>query len=290
MEFKEENVSRDQETGSRHHKYIRPRTAVRRASILTAILVLTIAAGSVGYTTIYQPYAQRLERIAASNVRIEKTAQAKAAQTAQVVATMTVQAQATETTVAHIQHSYDEMTATFPSINDDLHTPDMNNWETGSGCSFTNDAYTASVAEKGFFLPCLAKNIKISNFVYQVDMNIMSGDAGGLIVRANQADEQSYIFVVGQDSSYSLYYYAGNAQKAAQPLADGYSDLIKTGYNHVNTLGVLASGASLDFYINHKYVTSISNATMATGQIGLLANNYKSSTVVIYAHAKIWKL
>lgn len=263
---------------------------MRLASIPLAVLILIIAVGSIGYITFYQPYARHLALTAASDARIAKMAQARATQTAQVVATITAQAQATETTVTHLQHSYNEMSATIPTINDELTAPDMNNWETGAGCSFINEAYTATVKEKGFFLPCLAKSIKIDNFVYQVDMNIMSGDAGGLIVRANQATDRSYIFVVGQDSSYSLYYYAGNDQKAAQPLTDGYSDLIKTGYNHINTLGVLASGASLDFYINRKYVTSIDNATMTVGQVGLLANNYKSSTKVIYAHAKIWKL
>jgi hypothetical protein len=290
MDFKEENNTRDQIANSRNRKSNRPHMAVRRACILTALLVLIIIGGSIGYTTLYQPYAQRIERTAAINARIEKTALAKVTQTAQVVATLTSQAYATATTVANLQHSYNEMTTAVPNINDDLHTPDVNNWETGSGCSFTHSAYTINVQEKGFFLPCLAKNIQVKNFVYQVDMDILSGDAGGLIIRAKQKNTQSYIFVVGQDSSYSLYYYAGNAQKAAQPLTDGYSDLIKTGYNHVNTLGVLASGSSLDFYINRTYVTSIVNASMTTGQVGLLANNYKSSTEVTYTHAKIWKL
>jgi hypothetical protein len=256
---------------------------------LATLLIVTIASGIIGYTTMYQPYMQRQQREAAAEAKIVHTAMVKATQTAQVVATMTFQTQATATTIAHFQHSYNEMTETTPNINDDLHNPDINNWETGSGCSFTNSAYTATVQAKGFFLPCLAKSIKVSNFVYQVDMNIAKGDAGGLIVRADQHNTRSYIFVVGQDSSYSLYFYAGNTQKAAQHIADGYSDLIKTGYDHENTLGVLASGTSLDFYINQKYVASVADAKMTSGQVGVLANNYKNATEVIYSHAKVWK-
>lgn len=290
MELKEEPDTRARSAVSHYQKRSRRPMTVKSATILATLLILIIASGFIGYTAMYQPYMQRLQRAAAVEAKLAHTAMVKATQTAHVVATMTVQTQATATTTAHLQHRYNEITATLPSIKDDLHNPDINNWETGAGCSFTNSAYATTVQAKGFFLPCLAKGIKISNFVYQVDMNILQGDAGGLIVRADQKNTRSYIFVVGQDSSYSLYYYAGNAQKAAQPLTDGYSDLIKTGYNHKNTLGVLASGTSLDFYINQKYVASIADATMTSGHIGVLANNYKNTTEVIYSHAQIWKL
>jgi hypothetical protein len=286
MELREKPDPSNQATLIHYQKRNRqPMTVI----ILATLLIVTIVSGVIGYKTIYQPYMQRLQRAATAEAKIVHRALVKATQTAQVVATMTLQTQATATTIAHFQHSYNEMTETTPSINDDLRNPDLNNWETGSGCSFTNSAYTATVQVKGFFLPCLAKGIKVSNFVYQVDMNIVKGDAGGLIVRADQQNTRSYIFVVGQDSSYSLYYYAGNTQKAAQHIADGYSDLIKTGYNHENTLGVLASGTSLDFYINQKYVASVADAKMTSGQVGVLANNYKNATEVIYSHAKIWK-
>jgi hypothetical protein len=290
MDLKEEPDTRNQSVCSQYPKRHRQLMTAKSATILATLLILIIASGFIGYTTMYQPYMQRLQRTAAVEAKMVHIAMTKATQTAQVVATMTFHAQTTATTVAHLQHSYNEMVTTVPDINDDLQNPDVNNWETGFGCSFTDSAYTATVQAKGFFLPCLAKGITVSNFVYQVSMNIIKGDAGGLIVRADRKNTRSYIFVVGQDSSYSIYYYAGNAQKAAQPLADGYSDLIKTGYNHENVLGVLASGTSLDFYINRKYVASIADTAMTSGQVGILANNYKSSTEVIYSHAKIWKL
>ncbi|GHO87773.1 hypothetical protein KSZ_57790 [Dictyobacter formicarum] len=258
--------------------------------IVLALLLLVGISTLIGYNVAYQPYIQHMQSTATVKARIQQTAQAKSTYAAQVSATLIAQTRATATFVARHQNNYDQITSTFPDINDDLHNPDTYNWDTGSGCSFTNSTYNASVAEKGFFLPCLAQNTKLSNFVYQVDMKIITGDAGGLIIRAREANLQSYIFVAGQDGSYSIYYYSGENKKAAQTLVDGYSDQIITGYKQVNTLAVLASGSSLDFYINKKYVASAIDTTLSSGQIGVLANNYKRSTVVTYSHARIWKL
>lgn len=258
--------------------------------IVLALLLVVGISTLIGYNVAYLPYMQHMQSTATVEARIQQTAHARSMHAAQVAATLTAQTRATATSVARHQRNYDQITSVFPNVNDDLHNPDTYNWDTGSGCSFTNSTYSASVTEKGFFLPCIAQNTKLSNFVYQVDMKIITGDAGGLIIRARGDNSQSYIFVVGQDGSYSIYYYSGENKKAAQTLADGYNDQIITGYKQVNTLAVLASGSSMDFYINKKYVASVIDTTLSSGQIGVLANNYKRSTVVTYSHARIWKL
>lgn len=263
---------------------------LKRLALLPSLLILLIGSGIIGYTTAYRPYMQHRDSTATAEAKLQQTVQAKATRAADFAATTTVQARATGTATAHHQQNYDDITSAFPSINDDLHTPNELNWDTGSGCSFSHASYSASVTQNGFFVPCIAKNTSMHNFVYQVDMKITQGDAGGLIVHARNDNTQSYIFVVGQDGSYSIYYYSGQDRKAAQTLTDGYSNLIVTGYNHTNTIGVLASGTSLDFYINKKYVTNVIDSNLLSGQIGVLANNYKHPTTVIYSHAKVWKL
>ncbi|GLV58823.1 hypothetical protein KDH_56530 [Dictyobacter sp. S3.2.2.5] len=259
-------------------------------AIALALLLVVGISTLIGYNVVYHPYILRIQGTATSIARIQETVHARATHAAQISATLVAQDRATATAVARHQNNYDLITRAFPNINDDLHNPDIYNWDTGSGCTFSNSAYNVAVAEKGFFLPCIAKNTSLNNFVYQVDMKIIRGDAGGLIVRARGDNSQSYIFVVGQDGSYSIYYYSGEDKKAAQTLTDGYNSQIIMGYKQVNTLAVLASGSSLDFYINRKYVTSVIDTTLSSGQIGVLANNYKRSTLVTYSHARIWKL
>ncbi|GCE19645.1 hypothetical protein [Dictyobacter kobayashii] len=261
-----------------------------RLVIGLALLMLVSCSVLIGYKTVYQPYMRGMYSTATVEARIQMTAQVKATHAAQFSATLTAQTIATATSVARHQKNFDEITSTFPDINDDLHTPDTYNWDTGSGCSFVNSSYSSVVSQRGFFLPCIAKKTQLQNFVYQVDMKIITGDAGGLIIRAREDNSRSYIFVVGQDGSYSIYYYSGDDRKAAQTLSDGYSNQINTGYKQVNTIGVLASGSSLDFYINKKYVTSVIDNTLSNGQIGVLANSYKNPTEVFYSHARIWKL
>ncbi|GCF08138.1 hypothetical protein KDI_17020 [Dictyobacter arantiisoli] len=266
------------------------RLTAKMAIILSVLTLMVIGSGMLGYMTLYRPYMKQVQATATVDAIAAQTAQVKATRIAHQIATATAQARATLTALTQHQNNYDDIVNTRADINDDLHAPDTFNWDTGSGCSFTNQTYTATVTQHGFFLPCLAKNITLHNFMYQTDMNIVKGDAGGLIMRARDASSQSYIFVVGQDGSYSVYYYAGDDRKAAQTLTDGYSDTINTGNNTTNTLGVIASGTSLDFYINKKYITSIVNTRLTTGKIGVLANSYKHPTEIRYRHAKVWKL
>jgi hypothetical protein len=254
--------------------------------VLILSLVLLISCGSIGYTTIYRPYALHVQSTNTAIARVAQTANSTAIAQATTMASI----HATETVLAQRQIAFDKITNTTPTLNDTLSSPDTYNWDTGSGCSFTNNAYTTVVTQKGFFLPCLAKKTFFRNFVYQVHMKISKGDAGGLIIRADTNTTQSYLFVVGQDGTFSIYYYPGIPKQRARTLFEGYSDLIHTGSNQENILGVVASGTSLDFYINKTYITSIIDSNRTAGLIGVLANNYTATTKVIYTLAQLWDL
>jgi hypothetical protein len=258
--------------------------------IVPVLLALLIASGFIGYHNVYLPYALHAQQTALVQTQRAAIAGATATSAAIAGATATAQIAATATILAAHQQTYNQVTSTVPVLDDELHAPDEYDWDTGAGCSFKHQMYTISVTQKGFFLPCLAKKTSFSNFAYQVDMRITTGDAGGLIVRANAKSTQSYLFVVGLDGTYSIYYYPGDPKQRAQTLAEGYSDRIQTGANQDNILGVVASGTSLDFYINKKYITSVIDERRSSGLIGLLANNYTHTTEVVYTHVQVWKL
>jgi hypothetical protein len=259
--------------------------------IISAALLLLITSGSIiGYNTLYRPYMQQVEKTAVAQARRDRNAAAHATHEAIANATAAALVAATATMRATHQDTYNQVTKVPPILSDMLRNPNTYNWDTGAGCAFTNDTYTATVTQKGFFLPCLAKHTNFGDFAYQVEMKISRGDAGGIVIRANAANTQSYLFVVDQDGTYSIYYYPGNAHQRAQTLTDGYSGYIESGLNRKNYLGVIASGTSLDFYINNKYITSVTDEHRSSGLIGVLANNYTNTTSVVYTQVKVWKL
>lgn len=258
--------------------------------VITALLLLTTSGSIIGYNTLYRPYLQQAEKTAIAQAHRDRRAAALATHEASANATAAAMVAATATLRAIHQETYNQVTKAPPILSDMLRNPNTYNWDTGAGCAFANGTYTATVTQKGFFLPCLAKHTNFSNFAYQVAMKINRGDAGGLVIRANAANTQSYLFVVDQDGTYSVYYYPGNAKQRAQTLTDGYSGYIKSGLNQKNYLGVIASGTSLDFYINNKYITSVTDGHRSSGLIGVLANNYTNTTAVVYTQAKVWKL
>lgn len=258
-------------------------------TMLTILSVLSIS-GVIGYTTLYHPYILHMHATATVQAKIMTTVHARGTSLAIVRATTLAEEYATATVQAQHQTNYNEITSTTATLNDNLNSPDTYNWDTGSGCSFIHNTYNATVTQKGFFLPCLAKNTSFHNFVYQVDMTIVKGDAGGMIIRADPSTSQSYLFVVGTDGTYSIYYYPGGSKQKSRTLTDGYSNLIRAGTKQENILGVVASGTSLDFYINKQYVTSIVDSSRSSGLIGVLANNYTNATVVTYTSAQVWDL
>jgi hypothetical protein len=293
MEIDEEHQMAQEELPPRNGHRQRPKrksTARRILAISLTSIILLAMSGTLGYTAIYHPYTLHMQATAVAQARADATARVQATIMAMVQATNAAEEHATATALAQHQTAYNEIIAMAPALNDNLSSPDIYNWDTGSGCSFTHNTYSATVTQKGFFLPCLAKKTLFHNFAYQVHMTIVQGDAGGIIVRADPTTSQAYLFVVGIDGTYSIYYYPGNSKQKAHTLMDGYSNQIITGTNKENTLGVIASGTSLDFYINQQYVTSIIDASRSSGLIGILANNYSNTTITTYTHAQVWDL
>lgn len=292
MEIEDDNQHRVRDIQENIKQPRQPRNNYKKLRIIgaLALLLIIIAGGSVTYNTVYSPYALHLQQTALAQTRIGRMLSAHATHAAIIGATATAEVAATATIQAAHQSTYNMIAHTTPILNDNLHNPDSYNWDTGAGCSFAKATYTATVTQKGFFLPCLAKHATFSNFAYQVDMKILQGDAGGLIVRADATNTQSYLFVVDQDGTYSIYYYSGSSKQHAKTLKDGYSSSIVSGPGHENQLGVIASGTSLDFYINNKYITSVLDEHRSGGLIGVLANNYTNTTSVLYSRVEVWKL
>jgi hypothetical protein len=182
------------------------------------------------------------------------------------------------------------------ALNDPLQDNSQNvDWMTGqnqnnANCAFVGGAYQSSQPLNGNFHACFALATDYSNFVFEVQMTIVSGSAGGIIFRGNQANSTFYYFRVGQDGSYTLRNYVDPQIDHSHLLVSGSSPAIHTGNNQPNIIAVAANGSALKLYANHQLITNTSDSTLSHGQIGVVAYNQGSLTTVVYNNAKVWKL
>jgi hypothetical protein len=261
--------------------------------VVLTILLLLSGGGTLGYTFVYQPYTIRVhdtQLTATAAFHATTTAHMEATGTAESNATSTAQIEATNTVLDQRQNEYDQLLLRTPTFVDSLRMPDLYNWETDKGCTFTHSGYTITVSENHAFLPCFASNVHYSNFAYQVHVVIERGGEGGLAFHANATTQQSYLFTIGSDGSYHFYMIAGIKQKTAKNLSSGFSDFVTTGLQQDNTLTVIARKQHFDFYINGKYITSASDSTLSNNQLGVVASSSGTPTQVLFSQAEVWSL
>ncbi len=170
------------------------------------------------------------------------------------------------------------------------------NWEESDpslgSCTFTGGAYHVNAMLNDSTNDCLASP-NFSDFAYQVQMTIVKGDGGGIIFREDNARGNAYYFAIGQQSGvwgYKLWGFNncnGNNCKVSE-LRSGSSTAITTGLNQSNLVAVVASGSTIDLYVNKQKIDSVSDNSYGSGQIGVAATYLKSPTEVVFSNAKVW--
>ncbi len=219
---------------------------------------------------------------------------------------LAVQATATTTAQAHITATSVAATATavattYPFsnkvlLNDPLSDNskgmkwDTSTNQTGGSCQFTAQAYHARETQAGYFNTCFANQSHFSDFTFQVDMTIMSGDRGGLLFRADSVNNKLYYLRLDQNGTYSLFLYVDNTGTNARSLDRGTATGFNAGLNQKNTVGVVARGNSIRLYVNKQLINTITDSTYTTGLIGLTAESNTSSTEVVYSNLMVFGL
>lgn len=167
-------------------------------------------------------------------------------------------------------------------IDTKLSEQDDNSWEVKPGCSFTDGAYQASLAQNNTFIGCMGQSTNYSNFAFQAEMTITEGDGGGLIFRTTSST--TYRFRVDASGHYDL------AGLPHDKTIAGTSSAIHTGANQMNLLTVVANGNDLYLYVNKQLVAYISDNSSSSGMIGFMAMDASNATTVQYKNMKVWKL
>ncbi len=248
--------------------------------ILLITLALLVVVGSIGFVFFYVTTNRQLPNVT-------PTATAPAQGTPQTNTTATPNTTGTGNPYTH--------TGTL-SLNDPLQDNNQGHgWDIGTNannasCTFTAGIYQVSQPVNGDFHPCFAVATDFSNFVYEVQMTIVSGQAGGIMFRANKANSTFYYFRVGQDGSYDLWTFVDTLIDHAHHLTGGSAPAIHTGYNQPNLVAIVAQGASLALYVNHQLITSVNDNSYSHGQIGVAAYDQGSPAQVVYSNARVWIL
>ena len=207
--------------------------------------------------------------------------------TAQAQATATSQVQATATAFPNPYSS--TINGASLVLADPLRDNSMGiNWDETASCAFTGGGYQASIAQPNTFISCLAQNLDFSDFAYEVQMSIVKGNGGGIVFRARQGNQ--YSFLINKNGFYSLSVFFGNEGNLSHLLADGISTAIHKGLNQPNLIAIVANGSVLNLYVNQQLIDTIHDTTYSQGQIGVAAVDYIEPTKVIFTNAKVWKI
>jgi hypothetical protein len=215
---------------------------------------------------------------------------------AQATATLPAQ-QTAATAIANTpQGLYNSVIRSSPVLDAPLSTNDTNHWteytSTEGNCIFTDASYHAITQLKDRNVPCFAQATNFRDFTYQVQMTIIKGEFGGIIFRAADATHFKYYrFVIDENRQYSLIVFGDSTGEHDQLLQAGSSSFIKLGLNQSNLLAVVARGSDFSLYINNLYITSVSDGTYSSGQIGVVGGNYVvAATDVMFRNARVWNL
>lgn len=244
--------------------------------VLIGLALLLIIGGAVFGVLSYQ-------RTQTENANATATAQANATATQQAILTATANAAASATAIA----------SNYPfSANLKLSDPLSDNskgygWQTSSSCRFLGNAYHITDMQTNTYQPCAALNTDFKDFTYEVEMNIIKGDGGGMIFRADNANNKIYDFVIFQNGFYAINIYS-SPTGTGQTVRSGNTSAL--GLNQANVIAIVARGSTISIYINKLKVDTVVDSTYSHGQIGLLAYDQNSPTEVVYTNAKVWEL
>ena len=225
-----------------------------------------------------------------ANATATTNANNNAAATAHTLATQNALATQAASATAQVTSHYPPFTTL--AFNDQLTSSDSQ-WSTGSSCKFTPAGYQISTAQLGFFHDCIAQTAKFSDFAYQVNMTINSGDCGGLEFRVVDANN-FYILLICSNGTYNFGdFINGKASWVHNDFSQmSSSSAIHQGANQQNVIAVSVQGSAFNLFVNGSSkpvdVFTDSGNTFSQGSIGLIALDNVNPTSVTYTNAVVW--
>ena len=157
----------------------------------------------------------------------------------------------------------------------------------GATCQFTQGAYQATQPNAGYFHACIAQATDYSNFVFEVQVTLLSGDYTGLVFRTNSdpANSTSYQFSIDTSGQYHLKLY-DSGHSTGLDLSQGSTTPIVLGQSYL--FAVVANYGNIDLYLNQQKIDSVTDGSLSHGQIGVFVGNINNSALAVFSHARVW--
>jgi hypothetical protein len=156
--------------------------------------------------------------------------------------------------------------------------------EIPGSCVFTAAGYhVIASAQATLAQPCVAHQAKFSDMTFEVQMNLLSGNGGGILLRAGTS--ASYYLRISSNGLYTLFVCTETGTSCNKVLTSNFSGQITQGLHQSNTIAVVARGSRIELYINYERVDSVTDSTSSSGQIGFVA---EAGSEVVFSHVRVW--
>jgi hypothetical protein len=159
---------------------------------------------------------------------------------------------------------------------DDFNTGTLTGW-TSSGGTWTNPGSYL----QGVYLSDTAWNMKAisgTNIVYEGKVNLLSGNAVGLVFRSSASGTSSYAAILDTTQGFKISRYSPHRILVSYPMT--------VSYNHWYTIKVVADGDTLEAYLDGVKRLSTTDTRYSSGQLGVMLHQ----GVTLYDDLQAWAL
>jgi hypothetical protein len=166
-------------------------------------------------------------------------------------------------------------------------------WDQGTNsndatCQFTGNGLNVTQPKQGYFHGCIAHAADFTNFAYEVQMTMISGDYAGIIFCADTTRGTYYFFFIKPNGDYELRTLSGS--QFLSTLKRGTSSAIHTGLNATNLIAAVVQNGNINLYVNRTLVDSASDSNYTHGAIGVFTGNDVNTAETVFSDAKVWSL
>lgn len=165
-----------------------------------------------------------------------------------------------------------------------------NDGATNGYCLFQQNAYHASSNIALTYTLCpTGLQQTYSDMTFEVQMQILHGDCGGVAFRGNyQSAGTFYYFDVCSDGRHYLATYAHFALIQQLKTQSTPFPALQSSPQTTVTIAIVMQGSSLTFYLNHQQIDQVTDTTYTSGQITFFCYEVKDPTDVAFSNARLW--
>jgi hypothetical protein len=180
----------------------------------------------------------------------------------------------------------------IPFFEDNLNSNPTQRWDDdGTLCVFRGGSYHVLVHQAGKLQLCgLTTPFILDDVAIKVNISLLAGENGGLILRDNPEQLHFYDFEITNTNTFYFTRRDGGSN-VTHLISERYSSAIAPD-GQKNTLLIIAKGSDFKLFINNVFVGEAHDNTYASGQFGFAVGTPPSGTDgdASFSHFEIFKV